>query len=291
MKYTILSAHTGIHGSLMNLLDLTDYLIRQGHDVDFVCMDRYYLSDNLLKQTVRKYKLGNIYDVNTVVYEKANILSGARIIRLNETVITDFKSLISWPKSIICEKLVILDNSELSYHLNNTVIDFYPKDIGDIRTVLEKHTYNDHIFCMPPSNFEQFTQRYPDLNARIFFKKINIEALCTARPSDNGKFFYRGDAPPKGLLKLAPEPVLLDDLTQMFKYSGYIYYRRRDRAAYEQLGRMIFEFIIFNKRVYFYDKPDSENDGLADYWRYYHNGDRDYIIEMMLEPYKDAPWE
>ena len=289
MKYTILSGHTGIHGSLMNLLDLADYLTRQKHEIDFVCLDRYHLADKL-KQTVRKYKLGNIYDIDSQFYEKGNIVAKGRIVKRNETIITDFKSLISWPEMIICNKLIILDNAELSYHLNGTIIDFYPKDIGDIRNILKKHNYNDHIFCMPPCNFDKFTQKYPDLNARIFFKKINIEALCTARASDNGKFFYRGDSPPAGLLKLAPKPVQLDDLTQIFNYSGYVYYRRRDRAAYEQLGRMIFEFIIFDKRVYFYDKPDAENDGLNDYWKHYGNGDRDTIIEMMLEPYEDAPW-
>ena len=230
MRYTVVSAHKGMHGSFMNLLDVADYLIRQGHEVDFVCLSMIEFCDTR-KLSLRKYQLQRIYDIKTLDFTRLTgialeiqndpkKLSNGNVFRRNETVITDFKSLISWPTTIICNKLVILDNAELSYHLNGTVIDFYPKDIGDIRTVLKRHNYKDHIFCMPPCNYDQFTQRYPDLNARIFFKKINIEALCTARASDNGKFFYRGHNPPEGLLKLAPTPVLLDDLTQMFNYKN-----------------------------------------------------------------------
>lgn len=287
MKYTILSGHTGIHGSLMNLLDLADYLVRRGHEIDFICLDRFHLATNL-KKSIRNYKLGNVYDKQTLVC--GGIKTSGVILKREETIITDFKSLISWPHPINCKKLVILDNVELSYHLDGVIIDFYPKDIGDIRTVLARHGYKDHIFCMPPSNLNKFRVKYPDLNSRIFYKKINIEALCTAKMTNNGQAFYRGDEPPEGILELMPKPEKLDDLTKVFNYSSYIYYRRADRAFYEQFGRLIFEFIILNKNVYFFDKPLYKKDGLNDYWTYY-GKDRDWIIDKMLHDYEDAPWE
>jgi hypothetical protein len=287
MKYNILSGHTGIHGSLMNLLDLTDYLVRKEHDVDFICLDRFHLETNL-KKTNRRYKLGNVFDKETLTLRKMKT-SGV-VIKRDEIIITDFKSLISWPHPIICKKLIILDNAELSYHLDGIVIDFYPKDIGDIRKVLAQHKFQDHMFCMPPSNIDKFRTRYPDLNSRVFFKKINIEALCTAKMSDNGKAFYRGDNPPEGISELIPPPARLDDLTKVFNYNSYVYYRRADRAFYEQLGRLIFEFIILNKNVHFFDKPFYKKDGLNDYWEYY-GEDRDFIIDEMLKDYEDAPWD
>ena len=74
MKYTIVSAHRGIHGSFLNLLDLTDYLIRRGNKVDFVCLDikEFYYR---LAQTVRDCKLQDIYDLKTLRYERLNTLS------------------------------------------------------------------------------------------------------------------------------------------------------------------------------------------------------------------------
>ena len=287
MKYTILSGHTGIHGSLMNLLDLQDYLIRRGHEIDFICLDRFHLQTNL-KRTIRQYKIGKVYDKETLTCR--GIKTSGVVLKRNEIIITDFKSLISWPHPINCKKLVILDNVELSYHLDNIVIDFYPKDIGDIRKVLAQHGYKDHIFCMPASNLKKFRIKYPDLNSQIFYKKINIEALCTAKMGDNGKAFFRGDDSPAGILDLIPVPDKLDDLTQVFNYNSYVYYRRADRAFYEQFGRLVFEFIILNKNVHFFDKPFQKKDGLNDYWNFY-GKDRDFIIDKMLDDYKDAPWE
>ena len=54
---------------------------------------------------------------------------------------------------------------------------------------------------------------------------------------------------------------------------------------------MVFEFIILGKLIHFLDAPADEPDDLRDYWNHYGKGDRDTIIEMMLEDYKEPPWE
>ena len=108
------------------------------------------------------------------------------------------------------------------------------KDIDSLHDVLYRHKFTEHVFCMPLSNLEVFNGRYHDLNAIEFYKKINIDALATVKTSNNGKFFYRGPAPE---MMIKSKPIeLLGDLTRMFEYAGYVYYRRADRAGHEQLG-------------------------------------------------------
>ena len=71
-----------------------------------------------------------------------------------------------------CEKFIIIDNNELSYHLNNVKeAKFFHKHLN-INNLIESHQYKEILFLFPPSNVSKFKEQYPDLNARVFFKSI-----------------------------------------------------------------------------------------------------------------------
>ena len=97
----------------------------------------------------------------------------------------------------------------------------------------------EKIFLMPPSNFKLFKEIYPDLNASIFFKKINLDSLKTIKPND---------------------PYFDHDL---------VYKRREEVMWHEQFGRRVFEFILLGKKIYFGNDPLMIKDGFSDYLWYY----------------------
>jgi len=287
-KISIVSKHKGCHGSFLNLLDFQDYLIRQGIEVDFYTDSIDEFTRNLLK-TKRQYKLGKIFQFAPDLGE---------INCYNHNVVTDFKTLCVLPNKIRCKKLTIFDNAELTYHLRGITIWFYPIDIKDIRKRLFWHDFMDYIFLMPPSDHWRFSQKYPDLRADIFFKKINVDVLKTIKCKNNKKQFFRiedgsGEAanyvaledPTNRILEEFPYAEKLTDLTKAFDYGTYIYYRRKDRAYLEQFGRLIFEFLLLNKGVVFFDEPCSREDGLCDYWEEY----KDDVFKMEKD-YEEKPW-
>jgi hypothetical protein len=284
MKITIVTNYLGVTGTFLNLLDFQDYLIRKGWEDDFYCPSKLTFEKDLIR-TRRKYKIGNI---KNLAYD----------VRTDGVIVTDFMTLCSLDFHLTCEKMVIFDNAELSYHLKNITTFFYPKDVGDINKVMDKHTFRDHIFLMPPCNYDMFVERYPMLQASIFYKKINVDALNTIQSENNGKLFYRIERgedseknyitlPPPNINGRFPEAVPLKDSTKMFDYCGFIYYRREDRAYYEQLGRLIFEFILLGKKVHFFDRPEDRQDGLNDYWAHY----KDFTRDLIEEDYDFKPWE
>jgi len=282
-KIIIVSDHRDINGSPINLLDFQDYLVNQLYDVVFYSFHKWNF-DTIISNSLRRYKIGKVKIIKDVIVHR----------RCN--VVTDFMSLVNINAPIICKKLIVFDNAELSYHLNGITNFFYKKDVGDLRKVLEKHRFQDVLFLMPKCNYEKFKIKYPDLPADIFYKKINVKPLLTISLKNNGRWFYRAEkngGEPKDIkCKKEIDKLTLDvDLKKMFEYSGYVYYRRKDRSNIEQFGRSIFEFIILGKQVHFFDHPNDKNDGLKDYWNYYGQGDRITVINMMCEDYKYKPWE
>jgi hypothetical protein len=290
MKYSILCGHTGLHGSLLNLLDLQDHLIREGHEVDFYCLDVPRLKDNIA-HTHRAYLVGNL----KWLYLRCNDFRYPREERIwikTDVVITDFKTLINLEIPIVARRTIVFDTAELSYHLEDINIDFYPEDIGDLQRIVDKH--NTHMeFYMPPVNYEKFHKKYPRLFSCVYFKKINIDVLNTIKTEDNNDVFYRADAYndfPRDEKKLPPiETVFphvkkLEDMTDMFKYHGFIYYRRGDRAYWEQMGRLIWEFILLGKRVLLYEPLNARKDGLWDYVQHYG------MVKEEIEEKMEGPW-
>jgi len=288
-KIAIVSKHKGISGSPINLLDFQDYLIRNDYDVVFNCYNKWYLQD-IIKNSLRRYKTGKIKEIDEVIVHR------------RKNVVTDFVSLIK-AEPIVCKKLIVFDNAELSYHLNGITNFFYKKDIGDLNRILDKHHFSEILFLMPKVNYEKFEIKYPYIPATIFYKKINIQALLTVPFSDNQKWFFRGerdDNEPDAIVDYYNQSNQLvrvvdrlkgDALKKMFDYSGYIYYRRADRSKFEQFGRSIFEFLIMGKKVHYVDHPNDVNDGLKDYWNHYGKGDKEIVRMMMCEDYTYKPWE
>ena len=89
------------------------------------------------------------------------------------------------------------------------------------------------------------------MKATIFFKKINTDVLMTVLKKDNGKWYIRSerngsepDQVAKYMKSYYVDVLPWDNLKKIFEYRGYIYYRRKDRNMFEQLGRNIFEFLI-----------------------------------------------
>ncbi len=289
MKYSIICGHTGIHGSLLNLLDLQDHLIREGHEVDFYCLDVPMLKLNMAK-THRTYRVGNLKWLYLRKHHRYPVTE--RVMIRADNILTDFKTLINLKIPIVGTYTWVFDSAELSYHLEGINIDFYPKDIGDLMDIVAKHqTYFN--FLMPPVNLKKFQTKYPKLYSYEHFKKINMEPLKTIDTGMNGEFFYRADEysdfprddytmPP--IEREFPTVTRLKDMTDMFKYNGLIYYRRGDRAYWEQFGRLIWEFILLDKRVYFYDLPSEAKDGLNDYVNHYG------LIKSEVEEKMKGPW-
>lgn len=286
MKIIIVSDHRDINGSPINLLDFQDYLVNQLYDVVFYSFHKWNF-DTIISNSLRKYKIGKVKTIRDVIVHR----------RCN--VVTDFMSLVNIKAPIICKKLIVFDNAELSYHLNGITNFFYKEDIGDLRKVLEKHRFSKVLFLMPKCNYEKFKIKYPDLPADIFYKKINIQALLTVPFSDNNRWYLRLERDrnePKQILDILErssmtDGLIGDDLQKMFDYKGYLYYRRKDRSGIEQFGRSIFEFLIMGKQIHYIDHPTKVNDGLKDYWNHYGSGARETIIKMMSKNYNYRPWE
>ena len=289
-KIAIVSNHKGISGSPVNLLDFTDYLVNRLYDVTFWCYNRWYLKD-IIDDSLRKYRTGEVKQFGPVIIES------------RKNVVTDFVTLTTLAPAISCKKLIVFDNAELSYHLNGITNFFYPNDIGDLRRVLDKHHFTDVMFLMPKINYDKFKVKYPDIPATIFHKKINIQALLTVPLSDNKRWFFRGERDnnePQAIIdcqyRFDQDNTVVDRLKDkgildMFKYHGYIYYRRKDRSGFEQFGRTLFEFLIMGKDIHYIDHPNDVDDGLKEYWNHYGKGDKEIVRIMMSEDYDYKPWE
>lgn len=218
-------------GGYINHLDLYDFV--RSYDPKYYYMEETPLWRMLL-ETGRRYNLQNPIKMNDLKEIEDDI------------IITDFRGLIVLSNkevTVRCKKFIIMDCVELTYHLNEIStapnwffwFDFSYQD--SIDKYLDNISCNEMIFLMPPSNYMKFTKKYPGFDSKVFFKKINVEVLKTAREG----FF--------------------DD---------HISYSRRPEVLwYEQFGRRIFEYIILDKHVFFRNDPYMKDDGLSDYLKHY----------------------
>ena len=193
------------------------------------------------------------------------------------TVITDFKTLVklfSNNINVVCNKFLIMDNNELSYHLNNVrSAKFFHKNLN-INRLIKCHRYKEILFLLPPSNVKNFSKLYPDIPYKIFFKKINWDMLKEIPINNTDRLYWRFDDIDMleemenkygNKLKTYDEYDEID----LWDNKGMIYYRRKHLSYYEQLGRLIFEFIMLGKEVHFLKNPYEVKDGLSDYLKYY----------------------
>jgi hypothetical protein len=269
----------GTQGSYINHLDLQQYLKdREEFKVKFYCENVKKLYE-VIKNSRRSYTIGK---GEVKVLRKEIVEPGV--------VITDFKTL-SLAKEIglwvICKKLIVMDSIELTYHLKDMKgARFYPNI--DLLQCLKNFYTEETIFLMPPCNYEIFTSKYPELNAKVFFKKINIDALNTIQCENRPGYFYRWDDlkgyndvvkkqfgndginyEPDWMLKKGKKiPRTYNEAPHVFDYESLVYRRRKYLEYQEQFGRLIFEYILLGKTVYFAAEKHTD-DGLTDYLNHY----------------------
>jgi len=226
---SIVSTNFRMSGGYINHLDT--YAFLKSYNPKYHYMQEAPLWDMLL-QTKRNYVIKNAVVVDHYIKD--------------DVIVTDFRGIIvlnNMGIQLNCKKLVVMDCLELTFHLNEIydAIDwFFWFDFSyadKIYNYLRNIEYKDIVFLMPPSNYKKFVVKYPDLEARVFFKKINVDILKRIRPG-----------------------VIQDHLR---------YERRPEVSYHEQFGRRIFEHILMGKNVYFDNDPFMKNDGLSDYLRHY----------------------
>lgn len=293
---TILSNHLGIQGSYLNILDFQHYLqTTENLKVLFYTNDFKELM-HVTRGSRRPYKFDEVKLLKQ--YEPNS----------NAIIVTDFKTLIKLFKDnmrIVCRKLIIMDNNELSYHLNDMrQAKFFHRNLN-INRLLKPHKFNEVEFLFPKSNEEKFSSKYPDIPYTIFYKKISWNLLKEIPVCSLNRLFYRFDdinVKEQMIKKYGSNVITFDEYMELdlWKYKGLIYYRRKHLDYYEQLGRLIFEFIMVGKEVHFLKDPFEVDDGLSDYLNYYAiEFDDDYtvlnspenLINKMETEYKYKPWE
>lgn len=304
---TFVVHHMGTQGSFLNHLDLQQYLKDvEGHEVRFYCENIKRLFE-VIKTSRRNYtfKVGEIKILKQEIVELG-------------TVITDFKTLITLHRlkiNLICEKLLVMDTIELSYHLKGMTYARFYYDV-DIYSLFRRVYYNEVSFLMPDNNVRLFKELYPGLTAVPFFKHINIDILNTIQCENREGYFYRWDDdsidkqikdeygndcfsfPPSWTKNRLGNfvPLVYNEKDHIFDYKNLIYRRRKYLEYEEQFGRLIFEYILLGKTVYFLNEKHTE-DGLTDYLNHFHiNFDGDRItttkeeLTQRMASYDYKPW-
>lgn len=297
----------GTQGSYLNHLDLQQYLKDvEGYNIRFYCENVKKLFE-VIKDSRRKY----IFDKGKIKVLRKNIIEP-------HVVITDFKTLIKFYQLgiwVACKKVLVMDSIELTYHLKNIKSSRFFYDV-DLYKCL-KCFYADEIkFLMPPNNFVLFRERYPNLKAEIFFKNINTQVLNTLEFENREGYFYRWDDlddydkgikekfgdncfsfEPQWAKNKRKVPLKYKESPHLFDYKNLVYRRRKYLEYQEQFGRLIFEYILLGKDVYFLEEPYTD-DGLTDYLRYYDIKFKDNKIittkeelKKRMKGYKHKPWE
>ena len=298
----------GTQGSYLNHLDLQQYLKdTEGYKIKFYCENVKKLHE-VIQNSRRDYKIGK---GEVKVLHKEIVEPGI--------VITDFQTLVLAKEIglwVICKKLIVMDCIELTYHLKGmTHARFYPNI--DLLQCLKNFYTEETLFLMPPCNYEIFKSKYPTLNAKVFYKTINVDMLNTISFENRPGYFYRWDDlkgyqdivkekfgddvfnyEPEWKLKMGRKiPLKYNEVDHIFDYESLVYRRRKYLEYQEQLGRLIFEYILLGKTVYFAEEPFTD-DGLTDYLKHFDIkfDDSNKIIttkeelKNRMENYADKPW-
>jgi len=300
MNISLVSTNYYMSGTYINFLDLQHYLTERKHNstLFYTQLDRNgYWLNQMLKKTGRDYNLGKYMKLDGNVWIKDDI------------VITDFRGLVickEWDIPFHCSKLLVIDSVELAYHVNKMYDATHWFDRGEfsyedsVYTYLDIHEYDEIEFLMPNINLKPFKDKYPEIKAKEFYKKINYDVLKNANVSNNGKFCYRIDEKNLTYDLLAKSNVYenLDRQPEgsIFTYKGFIFHRRKRLQYWEQFGRLIFEYLMLGKEVRFVTDPFAVHDGLVDYIHRYgiiFDGERkalcnqENLIEEMSSDYED----
>ena len=185
MKRVVFITHQkGTQGSNLNHLDCQQYLKdHESYEVKFYCENIKKLYE-IIKNTRRSY-----------IFDKDEVETLEKEIVEPDLVITDFKTLIMAEQLdmwVICNKLLIMDSIELTYHLKDMKNARFFHNV-DIRKALKRFYTKETMFLMPPNNYKIFKKQYPDLEAKVFFKNINVDMINTLKFENRDGYFFRWD--------------------------------------------------------------------------------------------------
>jgi len=280
MKQAVFITHQmGTQGSYLNHLDFQQYLKdHEGYKIKFYCENVKKLYE-VIKNTRRDYQVG----AGEVKVLRKEIIEP-------DLVITDFKTFITAKALglfVICRHLIVMDSIELTYHLKDMrAARFY--HYADLYESMRCFFTEKVTFLMPQNNYDIFKEKYPDLNAEVFYKNINVDMINTISCDNRPGYFYRWDDSkgyqdevkeqfgdrifnyePDWKLKMGRKiPLKYNEVNHIFDFESLIYRRRKYLEYQEQFGRLIFEYILLGKTVYFAAEPFTD-DGLTDYLRYF----------------------
>jgi hypothetical protein len=300
----------GTYGPYLTHLDLQQYLHDEsGYKINFYCDVRKLLK--VIKNSRRPYK-----------FDSCSIKLFTNNIQEKDIMITDFSSFINLYNDkvkITCKKLIVIDTFELTYHLKNISSECFCAEF-DLEKIVNSFQLNEILFLMPPSNHTLFKKRYSSIPSKIFYKQINIDMLSKIRFSNHTGNLYRWDYEEdrskeaktkfgKDCYKFDPYWIYdnncqnrifdrHDEIDYLFEFKNLVYSRRKYFNHIEQFGRLIFEYILLDKTVYFLDDPIYCNDGLADYLKHYDiqfENSKIVTTKKQLKEkicsYEDQPWE
>lgn len=270
----------GLQGSYLNHLDLQQYLKdRAGYKIRFYCE-----SVDKLFETVKMSRRSYTFDKKEAKeIEKETV-------ELDGVVITDFKTLIKMhdlDMYIICKKLIVMDSIELCYHLKDMKQARFYYNV-DLDKVMKNFYTEETLFLMPPNSHDIFKVKHPNFTSQVFFKNVNVDMIDTIECENRPGYFYRWDDSknykkrvldkfgesgvnyePEWMLKRGRKiPLKYNEVGHIFDYEMLVYRRRKYLEFQEQFGRLIFEYILLGKTVYFKDQPYTD-DGLTDYLRHF----------------------
>jgi len=238
---SIVSTNFRMSGSYINHLDMQQFLSSY-YDVNYYYDDRETPLWEMLLKTKRRYQIQNPIKL------KKNIE--------DDIIITDFRGLYVLTKegyNLKCNRLIVLDCAELTYHLKNMIEApnwLFWLDISYNEPLYNyiDFSYNSIEFLMPPSNHKIFRKKYPELKSTVFFKKINIDVM-------RDDYFKR-------------------DIE---------YGRRPEVLWHEQMGRRVFECLVMGGKVKFINDPFMIEDGLFDYLKHYNIEDQNGFAKVDSE--------
>ena len=229
--------NTMITGSLINMLDYYQWVLDLGYDVKINHYDKKPL-------TFRDYKVNNTNETSS------------------DIVITDYYSIITNDQILSGDLCLIFSNLELTYSLLN-LENF---SIEKLYEKIQNLKFQKIVFLIVPYIEKLFQEKLPDLNYKIYYKKINTKMLTQIPVRDNGKLFARDTT----LIKVPNRTIERINILSYFNYSGYVFSRKKSIHYIEEFGRLVFEFYFLNKEVYIDNQIRYlERDGFDDYLDYY----------------------
>jgi hypothetical protein len=237
MNLLVFNKNQQITGSLINLLDYYQWLL----DLGFHTKINHYQISPL---TFRNYDIKNTDKLSS------------------DVVITDFFSIITNNEKISGNLCFVFSNLELTYsllNLENFTIELLYKKLENLK-------FQKTFFLIVPYIEKTFTEKLPDLDYKIYYKKINTRMLKQIPVRNNGKLFTRDNIQ----IRIPNRIIERVRIPNYFTYSGYVFSRKKFIHYIEEVGRLVFEFYLLNKEVYIDNQTRNLNrDGFDDYLDYY----------------------